>query len=283
MFGGFSTRNNFGATGSAFPTRTLAQLGGFDPATDFIAAANITNATQQAAIRTLVNNLVANSLWDKILAAYPMVGGSAYSHKFNLKNPKDANNAFRVQFFGGWTHGPSGAIGNGSNSYGATFFTPSEQYAGPSGAHICVYNDGSTAAGGYDIGYQTSNFTIISKWLGDSNYYVGIAQNALSQTPNPGTGTGFWFGNKNGNVTSMWGRVPGATLTRVLNLTVTNSPFSAAGAPNGALIGAASPGAAISSRQFKWVSFGFNMTDAEIATYESIVNTFQTALTRNLY
>jgi len=286
MFGGFSTRNNFGATGSAFPTRALAQLGGFDPATDFITAANITNATQQAAIRTLVSNLVANSLWDKILVAYPMVGGNAYSHKFNLKNPKDANNAFRVDFFGGWTHGPSGAIGNGSTSWGATYFTPSEQYAGPSGAHLCVYTDGTTAGiNAYDIGYQQNNFSLIGKY-GDNITYVGIAQSAFATVVNSTTGTGFWFGNKSGAVASVWGRAPGATLTRVINTTVPNTPFVSTSSLYGTTIGAsmnANVPTLFSSRQFKWASMGFNMTDAEIATYETIVNTFQTALTRNLY
>ena len=287
MFGGFSTRNNFGATGSAFPTRPLAQLGGFDPATDFIAAANITNATQQAAIRTLVNDLVANSLWDKILTAYPMVGGNAYSHKFILKNPKDANNAFRVQFFGGWTHGPSGAIGNGSTSWGATFFTPSEQYAGPSGAHICIYTDGSTAGfNGYDVGYQGTNFNLIGKFLSDGASYFGSGQSAFSTVVNTGTATGFWFGNKSGVVTSLWHACPGLTMTRVLNTTVTNAAFSAASALYGAAIGAnitSNAASVFSNKQFKWVSLGLNMSDAEITTYETIVNTFQAALTRNLY
>ena len=286
MFGGFSTRNNFGATGSAFPTRPLAQLGGFDPATDFIDVANITNATQQAAIRTLVNDLVANSLWDKILAAYPMVGGNAYSHKFNLKNPKDANNAFRVSFFGGWTHGPSGAIANGSNSWGATFFTPSEQYAGPSGAHICAYTDGSTAtSSGYDIGYQSQNFALIGRFT-DSLSYASIGQAVFTTTANSGTATGFWFTNKSGVVTSLWHACPGLTMTRVLNTTVTNAAYSAASSLYGTSIGsniASNAVANFSNKQYKWVSLGYNMSDAEITTYETIVNTFQAALTRNLY
>ena len=286
MFGGFSTRNPFGATGSAFPTRPLAQLGGFDPATDFIAAANITNATQQAAIRTLVNDLVANSLWDKILAAYPMVGGNAYAHKFNLKNPADANNAFRVQFFGGWTHGPSGAIGNASNSWGATFFTPSQQYTNSTNAHLSMYTDGSTAgSGSFDVSYQTTNFTMIGRYS-DNLSYVAIGQGAYSTVANSGTATGFWIGNKNGTTTSMWHAGPGLTLTRVINTVAGTSAYSSASSLYGTLIGASVVNNApslFSNKQFKWVSFGYNMTDAEIATYESIVKTFQTALSRNLY
>jgi hypothetical protein len=215
-----------------------------------------------------------------------MVGGNAYSHKFNLKNPKDANNAFRVQFFGGWTHGPSGAIGNGSSSWGATFFTASEQYAGPSGAHICIYTDGSTAAfGGYDVGYQSASFSLIGKFS-DNLSYVSIGQSAFATVSTPGTATGFWFGNKSGVISSMWGRAPGATLTRVINTTVTNAAFSAASALYGASIGStivSNTPSTFGNKQYKWVSFGFNMSDAEIATYESIINAYQTALSRNLY
>ena len=53
----------------------------------FIAAAGITNLTQASAINTLVNDLKTYGLWTKMKALYPMVGGTAASHKFNLKDP----------------------------------------------------------------------------------------------------------------------------------------------------------------------------------------------------
>ena len=50
-------------------------------------------------------------------ALYPFVGGTATSHKFNLKDPRDLDAAFRLQFNGGWTHNSNGVTPNGTNGY----------------------------------------------------------------------------------------------------------------------------------------------------------------------
>ena len=87
----------------------------------FINAAGITGTTQQSAINTLVVSLKANNIWTKFDAIYPMVGGTATTHKFNLKNPADTNAAYRLSFVGGWTHSSTGALPNGTNAYADTF------------------------------------------------------------------------------------------------------------------------------------------------------------------
>jgi hypothetical protein len=89
-------------------------------ATAFIAAAGITDLTQAAAISTLVNDLKTYGLWTKMKALYPMVGGTATSHKFNLKDPRDLDAAYRLTFFGGLTHDSNGVLGNGTNAYAYT-------------------------------------------------------------------------------------------------------------------------------------------------------------------
>jgi hypothetical protein len=94
----------------------------FDPdAQAFITAANITNQTQKIAIDQLVLNLKSYSLWTKFSAIYPFVGGTATSHKYNLKDPRDLDAAYRIQFNGGWTHNSNGITGNGTNGYADTF------------------------------------------------------------------------------------------------------------------------------------------------------------------
>ena len=92
-------------------------------ATAFIAAAGITNLTQASAINTLVNELKAYGLWSKMKAIYPFVGGTATSHKWNLKDPRDLNEAYRLVFSGGWTHSSTGALP--TTGYAETFLTPS--------------------------------------------------------------------------------------------------------------------------------------------------------------
>ena len=88
----------------------------------FITAANVSG--QASSIRTLVATLKAAGIWSKLKAIYPFVGGTANSHKYNLKDPRDLDEAYRLNFYGGWTHYVSGPYGNGSNSYADTNLNP---------------------------------------------------------------------------------------------------------------------------------------------------------------
>ena len=88
----------------------------------FITAAAITDPTQQSAINTLVVDLKGYGLWTKLGAIYPFVGGTASTHKFNLKNPLDTDAAFRLTFTGGWTHSSTGAKPNGVNAFADTYY-----------------------------------------------------------------------------------------------------------------------------------------------------------------
>jgi hypothetical protein len=54
-----------------------------------------------------------------------MVGGTVTAHKFNLKDSRDLDAAFRLAFSGGWTHDSNGAKPNGTNAYAQTFLVPS--------------------------------------------------------------------------------------------------------------------------------------------------------------
>ena len=90
----------------------------------FITAASITDNTQKTAINTLVTDLKLYNIWTKMKAIYPFVGGTASAHKFNLKDPRDSNAAFRLNFFGGWTHSSTGALPNGTTAYANTYLNP---------------------------------------------------------------------------------------------------------------------------------------------------------------
>jgi hypothetical protein len=91
----------------------------------FLTAAGITDPTITASINNLVISLKGFGIWTKLNAIYPFVGGTASTHKFNLKNPVDTNAAFRLNFVGGWTHSSNGALPNGTNAYADTFLDPS--------------------------------------------------------------------------------------------------------------------------------------------------------------
>src|SRR3982751_3141685 len=81
----------------------------------FITAAGITDPTQQTAINNFVVSLKAANIWTKMLAFYPFVGGTPKSHKFNLKDPRDLDAAFRLVFSGaGNLHSAAGFAAGGS-------------------------------------------------------------------------------------------------------------------------------------------------------------------------
>jgi hypothetical protein len=107
---GLSVNRNYNAIATRFslpfrrPTVTDAD------ALAFIETAGISGETQQTAINTLVLGLKANSLWTKMVSIYPLIGGSAFSHKYNLKNI----NTHPVVWFGSISHTSNGVeLGNG--------------------------------------------------------------------------------------------------------------------------------------------------------------------------
>jgi len=68
-------------------------------AEDFITNAGISDETHRDAIRVLVANLKGGTnLWSKLAVIYPFVGGTATTHKYNLKDPRDLDAAFRMVF-----------------------------------------------------------------------------------------------------------------------------------------------------------------------------------------
>jgi hypothetical protein len=87
----------------------------------FLTAAGITNATITLAVDTLVKDFKAYGIWTKMKAVYPFVGGTATTHKFNLKDPRDLNAAYRLVFSGGITHSSNGVLPNGTNGFADTF------------------------------------------------------------------------------------------------------------------------------------------------------------------
>ena len=121
----------------------------------FITAAGITDPTQQSAINTLVLDMKGYGIWTKMKAIYPFVGGTATTHKYNLKDPQDLDAAFRLVFFGGWTHSSNGVQGNGTNGYADTKFNPNTGYSVNDNAHISVYSRSNQSAVDVDFGVQT--------------------------------------------------------------------------------------------------------------------------------
>jgi len=117
---GLTVNKNYNALATRFslPIRrtTITDADAFN----FVEATSLTDETQIQAINSLVLGLKANNLWTKMVAIYPFVGGSAFTHKVNLKTP----GIYDVIWSGGIIHTNQGSITTSTNGLGNTGFIP---------------------------------------------------------------------------------------------------------------------------------------------------------------
>ena len=154
----------------------------------FLTATGITDVTITSAICALVTTMKADGTWAKMSAIYPMVGGTATTHKYNLKNPLDTNAAFRLSFVGGWTHSSGGALPNGTNAYADSFLIPTTTLSLNSHS-FGIYSRTNDITGVKLYGnYLVPSAVFLHHNLTGANFNSGILANAISYTANPSTG-----------------------------------------------------------------------------------------------
>jgi hypothetical protein len=86
-------------TPSFTPTTTPSITPGLDPeASAFIDAVGGLSAQEQTAIRTLVNSLKIEGIWSGLTAFYPFVGTTLTQGAYNLIDPRNTNDAYRLAF-----------------------------------------------------------------------------------------------------------------------------------------------------------------------------------------
>jgi hypothetical protein len=255
--------------------------GGFDAdAQAFITAAVITDVTQQNAINTLVLDLKGYSIWTKMKAIYPIVGGSASSHKYNLKDPRDLDAAFRLTFATGWTHSATGIKGNGTTAFADSFFNLSTQTTDTniSGG---VYVRENTITIGQSFGACTGFFEglqFFAKYT-DNNTYFSANNYILNGSGNFVTDTrGLFVVSKTGATQTQLFR--NGSLIRTASPTTVNTP------PNiNVVIGARRNITVIQNyetREMAFVYFGETLNSTEIANLYTAVQAFQTTLSRQV-
>lgn len=131
----------------------------------FVTAGSITDPTQRAAVNQFVIDLKAASLWTKMKYVYPLMGGTALAHKFNLKDPIDADANFRLTFGSDVTHGANGISTssiNGTNNIVDTHFVPSVEFADDSASYGVMCHTApnvNSAPGGSFYGSQGAGST----------------------------------------------------------------------------------------------------------------------------
>ena len=263
--------------------------GGLDAdATAFIEAAGITDETQKSAINTLVTDLKSYGIWTKMKAIYPFVGGTATTHKWNLKDPRDLDVAYRLQFFGGWVHSATGIKPNGSNAYANTFIKPANVFTlgSASGGAYSRENTATDSRNEYGCGIPFGNsphFAMRSRLAGFfyadtwSNGTAGRIQVATSDTLGLSSVSrtaanvykafrqGVQFGTTNTNTETQ-------TNLNQLTMDITIGAFNTnTGGQTSYLV-----------NEQAFTFFGDGLTDAEVANLYTAVQAYQTSLGRQV-
>jgi hypothetical protein len=258
--------------------------GGFDAdAQAFITAAVITDVTQQNAINTLVVDLKGYSIWTKMKALYPFVGGTSTTHKFNLKNPLDTDAAFRLVFNGGWTHSSNGALPNGTNAYANSFLTPSTSLT-LNTTHISLYSRTSTVTNAArDMGAFLSSSNPCMSLGTNTGVFISDHYNFNFRISSSiASATGFYLGTRT-TTTSHKLYKNGSILGSNTVLSAGSLPPLALflGAVNLGSAGLESAGA-YSNKQYAFASIGDGLDDTEAANFYTAVQAFQTTLSRQV-
>jgi hypothetical protein len=242
----------------------------------FLAAAGITDATITSAICTLVTTMKADGTWAKMNAIYPMVGGTATTHKFNLKNPLDTNAAFRLSFIGGWTHSANGALPNGTNAYADSFLNANTTL-NINSSHISYYSRTNIAEGRYDMGgaVDPNSYFVIASRLATNRFRSMVYTGVVSDIVN--TDSRGWFCSN---------RPASNILNAFKNLTKThNLVQNAISKPNKTIyLGALNftTPSLFSNKECAFASIGSGLTDGEAAALYNSIQVMQTALSRQV-
>lgn len=241
----------------------------------FLAATGITDVTITDAICTLYSELKSAGIYNKLTAFYPFVGGTAFTHKFNGKNPLDTDAAYRVQFFGGVTHSSNGITGNAINGYCQTFI-PNTSIPINSN-HISTYSRTSINENSVDIG--TYGQTGENTWgIHHSSRGFGIGMFFRNQNSTFGNfantdGRGFYLSTRTSSVlATMYKNGVSAVSITASPVAMLNENFQILAINN----------TFHSSRNLAFASIGDGLSSAEVSDYYNIIQSFQTSLGRNV-
>lgn len=254
-----------------------------DPdAVAFLNAQGNTDAKEKYALNRLVVDLKQAGIWTKCKAIYPFLGSTAAFHKWNLKDPRDLDAAFRLVFFGGWTHSSNGALPNGTNAYADTklgllsagafnnmhlSYYSRTNSAGSAGLKVEIGN-GNSVAGSYGNLYLR---------LDTSNTFGGdMGSRAVSSTNTNSACFGLISSTSSTSLKSYKNGSLISTNTNTQTNTATNNII---------YVGAQTfLGNAINytDRQCAFASIGDGLSDSESLNFYNIVQRFQTTLGRQV-
>lgn len=245
----------------------------------WIAATGETDPIIISALNKMERRLGLAGLIPKIMALYPFVGGNATKHKFNFMDAADTDAAFRLVFYGGWTHNSDGITGNAINTFADTFIDGATHLT-PFDSSVHYYSGTANTADEAEFGYYNPQ-----NYWGSINYggrMRGRLQrdgaNDCNSTPADTTGFYSWCLRNDSYFANFRN---GTQLAGSPNTTTDSMPLDNLNI----YLGAVHFGSGIlfpNQRTCSFFSLGVSLTDSEELVLNSIVQQFQTTLGRNV-
>lgn len=236
----------------------------------FIDNSGINDSTQKTAINNFVIQLKQASLWTKFKAIYPMVGGTAITTKWNLKDSRDLDIAYRLTFAGAPIFGMTGVLFPTALDYADTHLADSA-IGGCTNASISYFSRTQNNISGYDIGCTDGaipyNELSIYSNSADKSEWFGFSEDILS----PSTIGLFMLSSSSTNVTRYRNGVIVSSRNLPPNNSYTNLTF---------WIGTSRVTVHPGQKECALATIGNGLTDAEALTFYNIVQNFETTLGR---
>ncbi len=238
----------------------------------FIDSSGITDPSQKTAISNFCVQLKDSSLWTKFIAIYPMVGGSANTTKWNLKDPRDLDAAYRLTFYGSPVFAPTGILFPSVNEFADTHL-PDSAISPTTDASISYYSRTQNTISGYDMGCTDGltpyNELSIYSDAADNSEWFGFSQQIFS----PNTTGLFMLSSsvsdvtryRNGTIISTKG-VPPSTIYTNLTFFLGKSRISSHSG----------------QKECGLATIGKGLNDAQSQTFYNIVQNFEKALNRQM-
>lgn len=150
----------------------------------FFEAGNF-DGTHRRATKYFISNCKKYGIWNKIIAYWPIMVGTAANHKLNMKDPRDTDSAFRLTFFGNLSHSPTGMKGV-SGGYADTHVIPSANLL-LNDCHLCFYARTAGSLSSIEMGSAAAGgpYTLLQLKYTNSWFYGDVNQTTEDGVLNP--------------------------------------------------------------------------------------------------
>jgi len=226
----------------------------------------------------ICSGLKSTGMWQNSVAIYGFVGGTSAAHKFNWKDLRDVDAAYRLTFQSGISHNSLGIIGDGTVNGFCDTYINAFSHLGFNSNHVSVYSSTSNLTSGNmnewgarDTTNTSNSFTlgiaVQNLILYDSPRRVA-AVNTNSRGMFIGSRTSSTLNNvfKDGNLLASNTAVNNFQLPSEFNLTLLKANN----------VGATSP----STRRIPFTSIGSGLTNQICISSSQIISQAQNILNR---